>query len=114
MAKDEDAPKYGVAELANELGIEQATARVGLRALQKKKIVTKEGKRWGWDTKSDFNAVVKAMKARATDDSKGPAKGSPEAKEKMAKLRAARDAKKDEPETKPKRSRKKKVEAEAE
>lgn len=83
---------------------------MSLRALEKKKVVTKAGKRWGWDTKKEFDAVLKSLRARETAPSgEKPAKGSPEAKEKMAKLRAARQSKDSEPAEKPKKPRKKKV-----
>lgn len=61
--KDETAaaekPKYGVPELAEALGIEGASVRVKLR----KSKFEKSGRAWGWDTKKDFDEVVKELKA---------------------------------------------------
>lgn len=51
--------KYGVNELADELGVEPASARVTLRKLG----VEKEGSVYGWKTDRDFDAAVKQCKA---------------------------------------------------
>lgn len=54
-----EAPKYGVPELAEALGIIPASVRVKLR----KSDFEKTGRAWGWDTKKDFDEVVKSLKA---------------------------------------------------
>lgn len=53
-----DKPKYGVAELAEALGIKPASVRVRLRNAE----IAKSGKSYGWNTQKEFNEVVKAMK----------------------------------------------------
>lgn len=64
-----EKPKYGVSELADALGIEGASVRVKLR----KSSFEKEGRAWGWDTKKDFDAVVKELKASEKADAKAEA-----------------------------------------
>jgi hypothetical protein len=59
--------KFGVAELAEALGIEPASVRVQLRNRK----VEKAGKSYGWNTQKDFDAVVKSLKA---DKPKGEGK----------------------------------------
>ncbi len=44
--------------LANDLGIGEATARVKLRNAG----VEKAGRSYGWNTKKDYDAVVKQLK----------------------------------------------------
>lgn len=56
-----EKPNYGVPELAEALGLEPASVRVKLR----KSTFEKKGRAWGWNTKKDFDEVVKAMKAEA-------------------------------------------------
>ena len=59
-AKDE--PKYGVNDLVEATGLQPASVRVALRELG----VEKEfGNKYGWNTKKDFDEVVKAMKERS-------------------------------------------------
>lgn len=54
-------PKYGVPELAEATGLQPASIRVGLRDSE----FEKSGRQWGWETKKDFDEVVKWFKARA-------------------------------------------------
>lgn len=75
-SKDEETYKFEVGDLAKALGIQDASARVALRA----KKVEKAGKKYGWDSQKAFDAVVaqlssdkKAKKADNDEDSK-PAK----------------------------------------
>lgn len=63
------APKYTVEDLASELGIKPASARVALR----KHNVEKHGKVYGWDNQADMKAVAAKLKSSA-GDSKKPAK----------------------------------------
>ncbi len=53
----DEAPKYGVAELAEALGVTAATCRVKLRNAK----IKKNGKSYGWASKSDLDKVVKAL-----------------------------------------------------
>lgn len=57
----EKAPemKYGIAELATALGVEQAGARAKLRQAK----VEKVGGRYGWNTKVEMNEVIDKIKA---------------------------------------------------
>lgn len=57
-----EAPKYGVNELIEATGLKGASVRVALRELGVEKNF---GNRYGWDTKKDFDGVVKAMKERS-------------------------------------------------
>ena len=52
-------PKYGVAELAKELGIKDASARVRLRNAE----IPKTGKSYGWDSEKAMKAVAKQLKS---------------------------------------------------
>ena len=89
-AKDTDAetPKYGMAELEKETGLTQVALRVKLR----KSEFEKNGSRWGWDTKKEFDAVVKAMKAESPKSEKPAKEKSPKAK--AAKGKTKRSSKK--------------------
>ena len=82
-AKDE--PKYGVSDLVEATELQPASVRVALRELG----VEKEfGNKYGWNTKKDFDEVVKAMKERSAkrvaqpkdDADSKPAKGKAAAK----------------------------------
>jgi uncharacterized membrane protein YukC len=94
MPKDDnkaDEPKYGATDLAEALGVEPATVRVLLRASD----VKKSGSRYGWNTKKEFDEVVKTLnnlKKERAERTKG------DAAERMAQLRAAKEAKKKEAE----------------
>lgn len=54
-------PKYGVTELAQALGVKETSVRVRLRNAG----VEKNGKVYGWDTKSEMQAVVDRLKSKA-------------------------------------------------
>jgi hypothetical protein len=60
-SKKEAAPefKYGVAELAEKLGIEAASVRVKLRNAG----IKKAGKSYGWNTKADLDEVIDELKS---------------------------------------------------
>ncbi len=68
--KEPAAPafKYGVKDLAEALGIKEASVRVRLRNHE----VDKAGKTYGWNTKADLQAVVDSIKterkSKAADD----------------------------------------------
>lgn len=72
-----EAPKYGVNDLAEAVGIAPASVRVALRALEVEKNF---GNQYGWNTKKDFDEVVKALKERNAKSAvadKAPAKKAP-------------------------------------
>lgn len=54
-------PKYGVPELAQEMGVKPTSLRVKLRSAG----IPKNGKLYGWDTKEQMKAVVDKLKASA-------------------------------------------------
>lgn len=56
--------KYGVSDLAEKLGIKEASVRVQLR----NKGIDKNGKSYGWNSKADLDAV--ATKLKTVDESK--------------------------------------------
>ena len=53
-----EAPKYGVTDLAELMGIVPASARVRLR----KSRFEKDGSKWGWPTKAELEEVAKELK----------------------------------------------------
>ena len=69
-APKNDTPKYGIAELAEAMGVEPASARVKLRAAG----IEKNGGRYGWDTKAELQEVVSKL-------GKGAAKKAKKAKD---------------------------------
>jgi hypothetical protein len=94
-AKDE--PKYGVNDLVEATGLQPASVRVALRELG----VEKEfGNKYSWNTKKDFDEVVKAMKERSAkrvaqpkdDADEKPAKGKATTARKPRSRRAKADA----------------------
>jgi hypothetical protein len=74
--KDEDkaekAPefKFGVEDIADELGIKPASVRVQLR----NKGIEKAGKSYGWNSKADLKEVIDQLKASAKDSDDGDKK----------------------------------------
>lgn len=52
--------KFGVADLAEELGIEPASVRVQLRNRK----IEKAGKSYGWNSKAELKEVVDQLKAK--------------------------------------------------
>ena len=80
-------------ELVEATGLQPASVRVALRELG----VEKEfGNKYGWNTKKDFDAVVKAMKERSAKrvaQSKEAGDEKPAAKKPAAKKPRARKAK---------------------
>lgn len=56
--------KYGVEDLAEELGIKPASVRVQLR----NKGIEKAGKQYGWNSKSELKEVIEQIKSGAADD----------------------------------------------
>jgi hypothetical protein len=51
--------KYGVKELAKEMGIQEASARVALR----NKSITKSGKSYGWNNHDDLKKVAAKLRS---------------------------------------------------
>ena len=74
----EAAPKYGVTELSEILGIEGASTRVRLR----KSALVKVGSKWGWNTKAELDEAAKLLKT-----AEKPA-AEPKAKKAKAKTKA--------------------------
>lgn len=66
--------KFGVPELAKELGILDSSARVALR----NKGIKKNGRSYGWDTREDMLKVA----AKLAPEDKAPAKKAAPAKKK--------------------------------
>lgn len=65
--KAADEFKYTVADVADELGIQAASARIALRNAK----VAKAGRSYGWNTDKDFKAIVKQLKdAKGAGDKK--------------------------------------------
>ena len=54
-----DKKMYGVADVAEALGIQPASARIRLRNAE----VEREGKTYEWPTKKAFDEVVKGLKS---------------------------------------------------
>jgi hypothetical protein len=77
MAKQEatEEYKYGVDELAEQLGILGTSVRVALR----KHNVKKAGSKYGWNNQADFKEVVAKLKAAGE---KAPGKKAAPAKKK--------------------------------
>lgn len=65
-------PKYSINDLATALGREPASVRVSLRNSNLKKT----GARWGWNTKSELDDAVKALKTDKPSKTDKPAKAS--------------------------------------
>jgi hypothetical protein len=63
--------KFGVEDIAEELGIKPASVRVQLR----NKGIEKAGKSYGWNSKSDLREVIDQIRSGGDDDEK-PAKKS--------------------------------------
>lgn len=74
MAKAEKTEdfKYGVAELAKELGILDTSVRIALR----KHEVKKNGTSYGWNSEKEFKSVVEQIRAPKKTELKAPAKKS--------------------------------------
>ncbi len=60
-------PKFGVPNLAADLGLAEASVRVGLRSLNVEKNF---GNKYGWDSKEDYDEVLDALKERSANNSK--------------------------------------------
>ena len=77
MAKEESKPefKYGVADLAEALGILDTSVRVSLRKNNVEK--AKGTNVYGWNNKTEFDAVVSKLKESSA---KAPAKKAAEKK----------------------------------
>lgn len=83
--KEKEEWEYTVADLADELGIEAASVRVKLRNAN----VEREGRSYGWNTKKEFDAVLKQLSAKAEKADKDE-KPAPKAKGKAAAAPAAK------------------------
>lgn len=76
--------KFGVADLAKEMGVQDTTARIALR----KHKIEKAGKAYGWNSKTELQAVAKKLKGDAAP-AKKPAAKKPAAKKAKATAEAA-------------------------
>jgi hypothetical protein len=94
-AKKESAPefKFGVSDLAEKLGIKEASVRVQLR----NRGIEKNGKSYGWNTKAELEEVAKQLKVeKAEKADAGDKKGKKaKAEEPAADAKAEKKAKKD-------------------
>lgn len=77
--------KYGVEDIAAELGIKPASVRVQLR----NKGIEKAGKSYGWNNKADLKEVIDQIRA---EESKGK-KSKKDEDEKPAKSKSKKDEK---------------------
>lgn len=59
--------KFGVSDLAEKLGIKEASVRVQLR----NKGIEKDGKSYGWDTKAELQEVADQLKASTKGEGEG-------------------------------------------
>ena len=83
--------KYGVEDIAEELGIKPASVRVQLR----NKGIEKAGKAYGWNSKSELKEVIEQIKAKASDDDEDEAPKKSKKKDKAEKpAKADKKAKK--------------------
>lgn len=86
--------KYGVQDIADELGIKPASVRVQLR----NKGIEKAGKSYGWNTKSELKEVISQLSAGKDDDDEDEAP-----KKKAKKAKSKDDAPKSEKKSKAKK-----------
>ncbi len=75
--KKDEAPaktefKFGVSDIAEKLGIKEASVRVQLR----NKSIEKAGKSYGWDTKAEMQEVIDQLSAGKDEDDKKSSKKS--------------------------------------
>lgn len=73
--------KFGVEDIAEELGIKPASVRVQLR----NKGIEKAGKSYGWNSKSELKEVIGQIRSSSDDDD-----GEDEAPRKSKKSKAAK------------------------
>lgn len=84
--------KFGVSDIAEKLGIKEASVRVQLR----NKGIEKAGKSYGWDSKSELNEVIDQLKTstKDEDDDDKPAKKSKKDKDDGKKSKKDKKSKK--------------------
>lgn len=83
--------KYGVLDIADALDIKPASVRVQLR----NKGIEKNGKSYGWNSKSELNEVIAQLRSSTSndDEDEAPARKSKKSKaEKPAKGKKAKRA----------------------
>lgn len=73
--------KYGVEDLAEELGIKPASVRVQLR----NKGIEKAGKQYGWNSKAELKEVIEQIKSGGSNDDDGDGDEAPKKAKKKAK-----------------------------
>lgn len=88
--------KFGVEDIAEELGIKPASVRVQLR----NKGIEKAGKSYGWNSKSELKEVIEQIRSGSSDDDDDaddkPAKKSKKDKSAKAKKGSSKKKAKDE------------------
>lgn len=67
--------KFGVSDLAEKLGIKEASVRVQLR----NKGIEKDGKSYGWDTKAELQEIADQLKTSTKGDDEKSSKKSKKA-----------------------------------
>ena len=92
-ASAKNEPKYGVNDLVEASGLQPASVRVALRELGVEK---QFGNKYGWNTKKDFDEIVKGLKERSAKrvgaGGKSEDKPAPKAKTPARKTRAKKAA----------------------
>ena len=84
--------KYGVQDLADELGIKPASVRVQLR----NNGIEKAGKSYGWNTKKELKEVIDQIRSDS-DDEDGDEDEAPKKSKKKSKDKKAKDKKSKKP-----------------
>lgn len=73
--------KYGVADLAEMLGIQEPSVRVQLR----NRGIKRAGKSYGWNSKDELKEVADAIRSTGGKEAEKPAKAKPAKAEKADK-----------------------------
>lgn len=102
--------KFGVEDIAEELGIKPASVRVQLR----NKGIEKAGKSYGWNTKAELKEVISQLKSSDDDDDEDekPSKKAKKAKDEAPAKKGKKSKDADEKPAKGKKSKKAKDEDE--
>jgi hypothetical protein len=83
--------KFGVEDIAEELGIKPASVRVQLR----NKGIEKAGKSYGWNSKSDLREVIDQIRSNGDSEDEKPAKKSKKDKKADKSSKKSKKSKKD-------------------
>jgi hypothetical protein len=82
--------KFGVEDIAEELGIKPASVRVQLR----NKGIEKAGKSYGWNSKSELKEVIEQIRSGSSDDDDADEKPAKKSKKDKAKAKKGSSKKK--------------------